>query len=530
MVKIFAFRVDAGLTIGSGHVMRCLTLADALTRKGAICNFVTRPHKGNLDDMITARGHKVHSLTLPDSASYGEHHTPPPHADWLGGDWQLDAAETRRALHKIGPDWLILDAYALDQNWQTLALPSGVTLAVIDDLADRPHLAQILLDQNLGRMASDYKDLVPEACELLIGPKHALLRPEFAAFRKTALERRKAASVRHILVTLGGVDKDNATGAVLDALATAQLPEGAHITVVMGASAPWLSDIQIQAASMPYPIKVLTNVTNMAELMTAADLCIGAAGGTAWERCVLGLPTLLMVLAENQIAGAAALNAAGACNVLPLPNQTSFATALHERIAKLCDKAIYIHMAEKCAQLSDGRSSFTNHLLPSDISLRPAVEQDAVAVWSWRHDGDAWKFFRAAQPTPLDDHIAWFKKALSRNNLRLLIAVENGCEIGYIRFDQDSSEPHQNQKLLSICLAGMSRGKGLGARLIHAAVEEARVSGYGRILAEIHCNNKGSLNAFRANGFFEIGQGDSFFQMAYDVPVHTEATHNGVVH
>lgn len=520
MAKTFVFRVDAGLETGSGHVMRCLTLANALVRKGAVCHFITRPHKGNLDDMVVQCGHELHSLTLPDDLSYGEHLNPPSHADWLGGNWQLDALETKGILQAIHPDWLIVDVYALDQSWEALALSEDTALAVIDDLADRPHLAQILVDQNLGRVALDYEGLVPDDCELLIGPKYALLRPEFAEYREVALQRRKTASVQHILVTLGGVDKGNATGAVLDALAAAELPEGAQITVVMGASAPWLTEMIDKAARMPQPTKILTNVSNMAELMTAADLCIGAAGGTAWERCALGLPTLMMVLAENQVAGAAALDATGVCSALPPQSQPDFAVNLQEQIAKMCDKAIYARIVERNAQLTEGGSDFIDRLMPSHIKLRPAVEQDAVAVWNWRHDGDAWKFFGVARPTPLEDHIVWFKKAIFRRDIRLLIAVERGLEIGYIRFDQDVSVLCQNQMKINICLAGKARGKGLGERLISAAVEEAKISGYQRIVAEIHCNNNASLKAFRVNGFTEIDQSDSFVKMAYNVPVH----------
>lgn len=308
-----AFRADASVEIGTGHVMRCLTLADALREGGAGCLFLCRRHDGHLLDLIAARGHRAVALP-PCEAGTATAADPaaPAHARWLGTNWAVDAQDSREALAGAVVEWLVVDHYALDRRWEQAMRPHCRRLLAIDDLADRPHDCDLLLDQNLGRGAEDYRDLLPPGAQTLIGPRYALLRPEFAALRAESLARRERPQFRHMLVTMGGVDKGDATGAVLDALDGCDLPPDLRITVVMGPHAPWLRQVQARAATMSRPTRVLAGVSDMARLMTEADLAIGAAGSTSWERCCMGLPTIQLVLAENQRALAMALQEAGA--------------------------------------------------------------------------------------------------------------------------------------------------------------------------------------------------------------------------
>ena len=295
--------------------MRCLTLADALRERGVRCTFICRPQSGHLLDMITQRGH--HAVALPSLATTTN---PMPadtaHAAWLGTDWQTDAQQTREALGAEGVDWLVVDHYALDHRWEQALRPHSRRIMAIDDLADRPHDCDLLLDQNLGRQAKDYCGLLSRHTQTLIGPAYALLRPEFAQWREHSLKRRAQPQLKNLLITMGGVDKDNVTCQVLKALTACHLPTDLRITVVMGPHAPCLAGVHQQAAQMPWPTQVLVGVNAMAQLMVDSDLCIGAAGGTSWERCCLGLPTLLLVLADNQLPGAQALEKAGAALVV----------------------------------------------------------------------------------------------------------------------------------------------------------------------------------------------------------------------
>ena len=295
------FRCDASIQMGTGHVMRCLTLADALAEQGAECHFICREHAGHLLDMIHQRGHKTYGLPLESESQLPDKSSPDlAHSNWLGATQQRDAELCRVVLDELKPDWLVVDHYALDVRWEKLLRPHSKKLMVIDDLADRQHDCDILLDQTFGRDSHDYLQWTPGHCQLLCGSSYALLRPEFAQWREYSLSRREKGQLEHLLVNLGGVDKDNVTIQILKALATSSLPEYCKITVVMGATAPWTRAVQEQAALMPWPTEIKVGVSNMAELMANSDLAIGAAGSTTWERFCMGLPSILVVLSRNQ--------------------------------------------------------------------------------------------------------------------------------------------------------------------------------------------------------------------------------------
>jgi UDP-2,4-diacetamido-2,4,6-trideoxy-beta-L-altropyranose hydrolase len=320
MKHMITFRTDASLQIGTGHVMRCLTLADALAARGATCQFICRAHEGNLIDFIRDKGYVVHALPVASDVCLttdpAQEAAATSHAGWLGATQAQDAGACAPILAARRPDWLIVDHYALDATWERALAPHCARLMVIDDLADRPHVCDLLLDQTHGRDEADYRPHVPASCRLLCGAQYALLRPEFAALRPYSLARRTKPALRELLVTMGGVDKDNATGQVLRALRTCPLPPDCRITVVMGVTAPWLEEVRSQAQVMPWPTRVLVGVKDMAQLMADSDLAIGAAGATSWERCCLGVPTVMLVLAENQRKIAEELCDAGAAHLI----------------------------------------------------------------------------------------------------------------------------------------------------------------------------------------------------------------------
>jgi UDP-2,4-diacetamido-2,4,6-trideoxy-beta-L-altropyranose hydrolase len=302
-----AFRVDASRQIGTGHVMRCLTLANALAAHGVHCQFICGSHEGNLIEFVRSRGHLAHALptacemrAATSASSLGASTPDLNHSYWASFEEERDAQACAQLLAAWHPDWLIVDHYALDARWERVLRPHCRRLMVIDDLADRPHVCDLLLDQTFGRDAADYLPLVPDGCRLLCGSRYAMLRPEFAAIRSYSLQRRCPATLRELLITMGGVDKDNVAGQVLQALRACALPLDCRITVVMGTLAPWLDEIRTQAPSMPCPTRVLVGISDMAALMADSDLAIGAAGSTSWELCCLGVPTLLVCTAANQ--------------------------------------------------------------------------------------------------------------------------------------------------------------------------------------------------------------------------------------
>jgi UDP-2,4-diacetamido-2,4,6-trideoxy-beta-L-altropyranose hydrolase len=290
-------RVDASLQMGTGHVMRCLTLAQALKENGANVEFICRKHKGNLIDKISSNGFIVHELGLFEET---EVDTRLAYSRWLGSTQRQDADDCVDILKAEKANWLIVDHYALDGQWQERLKSYYEKLMVIDDLADRKHHCDILLDQTFGRQQEDYLSLTPEYCELLLGSQYALLRPEFAKWRSYSLERRSKPEFRQLFINMGGIDVDNVTGNVLEDLKTCALPNDLNINIVMGGSAPHLESVKSKANALPCNVEINVNVDNMAEIMANADIAIGASGSTTWERCCLGLPTIQIIIAENQ--------------------------------------------------------------------------------------------------------------------------------------------------------------------------------------------------------------------------------------
>ncbi len=344
-----AFRADVSLEIGTGHVMRCLTLAQALRENGAECRFVTRDLPGHLAGRIEKAGFDVTLLPAPQ----GSVPSPPPdHAAWAGVGWEQDAAQTREAIAGIEPDWLVVDHYSFDARWEQAVYPASAKLLVIDDLADRPHDCDLLLDQNLGRRAEDYDGLLPDRCTRLIGPEYALLRSEFAELRAEALVARSGRSLKNLMISMGGVDAADATSTVLEALRDAPLPGDLRISVIMGSSAPALSKVRKLAAGMPWCTEVAVDVDDMAARMAGADLAIAATGSAAWERCCLGLPTISVVTAMNQREAAVALESSHAVRLVEIEELPRELIRIVEEIME--EPSILFQISRKALQITDG--------------------------------------------------------------------------------------------------------------------------------------------------------------------------------
>jgi len=307
-------RADASRLIGGGHVQRCLSLAETLRARGWSC-------------ALAASRETPDIVALP---------------DWLE---RLDLEDGEPVAPARRCDLLIVDHYDLSADWESSVRPWCRRLMVIDDLADRPHDGDLLLDQAAGRTEAAYRPLVPATCRLLLGPAFAILRPAFAAARSAALARR-AAPGRRILINFGAADPENRAGRVLQALAAADQPFDAD--VVCGASSDHIPALAALAATMPGRITVHGQVAAMAALMTTADLAIGAAGSASWERCALGLPAVVLTLADNQAQNARMLDESGAAwSVAP-------DAAAEAALALLRDPAALTAMSSRAASLCDG--------------------------------------------------------------------------------------------------------------------------------------------------------------------------------
>lgn len=435
-------RADSSTQIGTGHVMRCLTLANALKEQGAHCQFICREHDGHIIEHIERQGFTVHRLANnPDASTIINKSMPTvlAHAAWLGVSQEQDAQECIALLQKQQMDWLVVDHYALDKRWHSQLRPHTQKIMVIDDLADREHDCDLLLDQNLGRKEKDYTALTPSHCQFFIGPNYALLRPEFAQWRETSLKRRQAGELNKVLISLGGVDKDNVTGQLLKALQQANIPRDIEFTVILGAANPHLEQVKESAASLSNPTAVLVGVNNMAELMANNDLAIGAAGVTSWERCCLGLPSIVLVLAENQRNGAQALAQTGCAFLAENVAQVS------EQLSRLLNDGNQLfYIAQNSANLVNGLGvkavSFKLMNAPTLFSLRPMHADDLDIVRAWRNHPDVRRYMFHQNEIQAEEHQQWFNKKNQDTQVQLLIFEKNKHPLGFLQLSLQSKD------------------------------------------------------------------------------------------
>lgn len=330
--------------------MRCLTLADYLRRQGGSVSFISRELSGNLCHLTEQKGFTIHRLPSSSDRS-SELRKNLAHGEWLDVDSQTDAEETKAILRQCDQPiaWLIIDHYALDHLWETQMRFFAKNIMVIDDIADRHHECDVLLDQNLYQdMETRYDGLVPVHCRKLLGPAFALLRSEFVEARKKM--RLRDGSVKRILVCFGGSDPTNETEKTLDAIRLLDRSD-IFVDVVVGMANPYKDRIKALCASLPNT-RYYCQIDNIAEMLNNADLTIGAGGATTWERYFLSVPALVISVAENQIGIARA--AAGAIRYLG-PSDSVTAHEIAKQLQLIVqDPASVLNLSRAGSRLVDG--------------------------------------------------------------------------------------------------------------------------------------------------------------------------------
>lgn len=367
-----AIRADASSRIGSGHVRRCKTLADQLRQRGATVRFVCREQPGHLIRLLTDDGYRVEVLPADVDAQ------------------SADADATSSALDRFGADWLVVDHYGLGQEWETRLRPEVGGIFVIDDLANRGHDCDLLLDQNWfgGATPFRYDALVPAHCRRLLGPRYALLHPVFAQLRESLPLRDGV--VRRLLVFFGAVDSSNQTATVLRALQAEDFA-ALGVDVVVGHANPHAIEIESMIGQLPYGA-IHRELPTLAALMARADVMTGAGGSTTWERCCLGLPAIVAVTADNQEGLTAAVAASGAQHSLGRAggvNAEHWAAALRE--SQKSPSSLKAS-GEAARLLTDGRGAarVSAAMLPvlEQPRLRRAYSGGGAAPASWSLEVD----------------------------------------------------------------------------------------------------------------------------------------------
>ncbi|MGX9367337.1 UDP-2,4-diacetamido-2,4,6-trideoxy-beta-L-altropyranose hydrolase [Desulfoplanes sp. PS50] len=515
------FRADASIQIGTGHVMRCLTLADALRERGFETLFICRELDGFSAKMVTDRGHDLRLLPAPEKTNQVLPNNPV-HAPWLGVPWEQDAEQTSDILQSLGSvDWLVVDHYALDFRWEGRLRSRVQKIMVVDDLADRRHDCDLLVDQTLAASEERYRSLVHEECDLLLGPRYAMLRPEFAQNRDAALEKRKqTTSIRKILVAMGGTDPFNVTERSLQGIELLGNKE-LEVTVVLGSSAPHLKAITEKAQKSKLRISVLTDAQDMAEIMVDHDLCIGSGGMTSWERCVLGLPSLTITLADNQEPVLRELHRLGRTKHLGRLESIQPAV-IRDEIAKITgDMSLFHDMTKAGGEICDGQGTkrIVSSLYAASLSLRPANSDDCWTYWEWANDPETRTASFSSAFIPHEDHQHWFHNRLNDPETFLFIAeLSDNCPVGQIRFEKVS-----DYALVSISIDKKFRGARLGVAVLRKGIQQiVEKTNIRTITAEIKSTNRASKKIFQQAGFHDHqhktkSSGEHFFLMNYTI-------------
>jgi UDP-2,4-diacetamido-2,4,6-trideoxy-beta-L-altropyranose hydrolase len=500
-------RADASLSIGSGHVMRCRTLARELQRRGAEICFLCRRQQG---DLITLLEQDFHVWALPELPllPYEGLQERNLYGAWLGCSQDRDAADCLQVLEQAGiraAEWLVVDHYGLDAQWQAQLLDGlgQPKLLVIDDLADRAHLANLLLDQNFFGEATEgrYQSLVPNECLQLLGPHYALLASEYAQLHPLVPPRTE---LRRVMVFFGGVDPDNLTGRTLEALSRSELADLA-VDVVLGLQSPHRQAVAELVARRPNTT-LHWPLPSLAGLIARSDLAIGAGGATTWERACLGLPSMVVTIADNQLPFAQALDQAGKVQLL---GQAATVSTDQIRVAVIAAKQQYRPCAS-CHDLTDGwgagRVATALMGLQGPLTLRPVDATDEFLLLRWAKDPGVGVNSFSPGPIASCDHNRWFQAGLTdANRLHLIASDSFGCPLGEIRFDRCPPGPtiQTREALINLSLDTCARGLGLTTDLVQMGMREMekRWGLATEAITEGHAGNAASQATFAKAGY-----------------------------
>ncbi|MHB1218285.1 MAG: UDP-2,4-diacetamido-2,4,6-trideoxy-beta-L-altropyranose hydrolase [Alphaproteobacteria bacterium] len=475
--KLAVFRADASTAIGSGHVRRCLAIATALRHDGWKCRFAVGEESLLVVPELTVGEFEVRTLA-PDVAGAAE------------------------AVARSAPDGchlLVVDHYRLGRAFESSARRFASRVVAIDDLADRAHDCDVLVDATPGRSAADYRSQVADGTALLLGPAYAPLRPAFAAARIIRGTHSRDAS--RLLVNFGGTDPDNVTGAVLAALSNQQLPENLTVDIVLGRGAQHASSVTAQVAAMPARFRLHLDAPEMASLMAGADVAIGAGGVSALERCCVGLSSVVIAIAENQRLVAVSLAEKGAALLARDADD-----AARRAVALLGDRPAQRAMSDAAMSLCDGRgaariAAWIDPARAKDgrpVRLRPATANDEAAILAWQKQPEARRFARNARMPTADEHRAWFASKHTDPDCLLNIVLHDGAPVGTVRLDRHADGGWE----ISIVVDAARHDAGIGGAALALA---RRLVPEARLLAEILPGNDASQALFARAGYVQDG-------------------------
>lgn len=469
-------RADGSTGRGSGHLMRGLALAQAARAAGDEVSFVVAEIPAAVRSRLTDEGFEVLEIAEEPAS-------------------EADARRLAALANERGARWIVLDGYHFALPYQRITSGGRAAVLVVDDHAQiGTYDARLILDQNPGVPPEVYRDRSAD-CDLLMGPRHALLRREFLDAKPVPV----GPEVRRVLLNLGGADAANVTGEILRRLVRRPWPRQISLEVLVGPANPHRPALEAEFATNPeLRPRFLEPTRDMPGLFGSADLVITAGGTSCWELCRLGRPMVVLAIATNQDCVLHALETHGAAIVLG-----SVPGAL-DRVAEktyqvLTDEALRMGLAERARALIDGRGSTRVHaaMVAASLDFRPAGWEDVELIWRWANEPEARRMSFATEPIPLETHRPWFRRKLDDPDCRFLVGMDaDGRPVGQARFDRLTA----TDAMIGVSLDRERRGQGLGAAFIERAVKAAG-DALQRVHAYIKSENLGSIRAFVGAGF-----------------------------
>ncbi|MEH1882882.1 UDP-2,4-diacetamido-2,4,6-trideoxy-beta-L-altropyranose hydrolase [Nostoc sp.] len=476
-------RADASSEIGTGHLMRCFALAQTWQRNQGEVVFCINDKASVLASRLISESIQVVYLkSLPGS--------------------NQDAQEISNLAQQLSCQWIVVDGYHFDAEYQLIIKDSGFKLLFIDDYGHAKHYyADIVLNQNISAHESLYINREPYT-QLLLGTCYTLLRQEFWQWQ--GWQRINPPIATKLIITMGGADHDNVTLKVIEALRLISVEE-LEVVVVVGGNNPHYEQLKLASQALQFPIRIERNVTNMPELMAWADLAVTAGGSTCWELAFMGLPSLILILAENQRAIAQKLNEMRISVHLGWHKYVS-ATEIASAVAHLLtDPHTRIEMTKRSQELvdSEGSKRVLRHLEAKLLKLRLACPEDCRLLWEWSNDLEVRDVSFSSELIPWEHHAQWFQSRLHSPNSIFYIGLDkNDVPIGQVRYELEG-----DKAIISISIDRKFRHQGYGIYLINLGCKKLFLDSPTTIIyAYIKPNNQTSIKVFLQAGFQNMGK------------------------
>ena len=498
----FYFRVDSSLQIGSGHVVRCLTLAAELKKRGANCKFICRNHKNNLIKKIKEEGFEVVTLALNYKKKIKKNtkSSSLKYVTWIGASWKEDAKQTINILKSEKVDWLVVDHYGIDYKWEQKLRSYIKKIMVIDDLANRSHDCDLLLDQNLiADYKNRYKNILPKSCTTLVGPEFALLQDDYKDLHLSAPPRKGPA--KRILVYFGATDEEKLTEKTL--MAFLQLNrKDIILDIVLSSQSSQIKNIKNLAKKFKN-INVHSELKSLANLILKADLAVGACGSTSWERCCLGLPSIVVTIADNQKPIAKALHKKGVVRWLGHWNKLTKDSIYNQLIASI-DHNLQA-WSNKCRLVTNGCgtkkvASILNLNEKTNLFTRFANIEDKELLFNFVIDPLVRRNSFNSKLISKRKHLQWFNSCLKKIKTCKILIVETSDKlpIGQVRIDKKINSWH-----IDYSLTNYAREKKIGFKLLKLALKKFNQIGIHNFIAKVKKKNKPSCVIFEKLGFLK---------------------------